>query len=75
MQFEIVKYDIEYHGPRREPKIVISMVKAMEDDGKYLKFAKLEKVVEHLADHPVKFKPKDNGTPQKQVVDYENLPF
>jgi len=51
---EITKYRFEYVNG--EPKIIIEMVKVLDTDGKYIKFAKLEKVIEHLSKYPVKFK-------------------
>lgn len=54
---EIVKYDFkEIDG---EPKIVISMVKVLDTDGNYIKFAKLKEVVSYLHKYPVKFR--NNG--------------
>lgn len=53
---EIVKYDFQLvHG---EPKIVISMVKVLDEEGRYIKFAKLKEVEPYLALYPVKFKEK-----------------
>lgn len=40
--------------------IVIDKVKALDMDGKYIKFAKLDKVIPYLSKYPVKFKPKEN---------------
>lgn len=53
---EIVKYDFEYIN--NEPKIVISMVKVLDKDGNYVKFAKLKEVESYLAKFPIKFKEK-----------------
>jgi hypothetical protein len=51
---EIVKYRCGLvHG---EPKIIIEMVKLLDEDGKYIKFAKMVDVVGILCDYPVIFK-------------------
>lgn len=52
--FEITKYRFE--NVNGEPKIVIDMVKVIDTNGKYMKFAKLEKVIDYLEKYPVKFK-------------------
>lgn len=55
---EIVKYGFEVvHG---EPKIVVSMVKVLDENGGYIKFAKLKDVEPYLAKYPVRFKEKEN---------------
>lgn len=51
---EIVKYRFEKING--EPKIVIEMVKVLDTNGDYIKFAKLEGVVGFLSKYPVKFK-------------------
>lgn len=51
---EIVKYRFEKING--EPKIIIEMVKVLDTDGNYIKFAKLEGVVNFLSKYPVKFK-------------------
>jgi hypothetical protein len=51
---EITKYKFEYVN--EEPKIVIQMVKVLDKNGEYIKFAKLEGVVGFLSKYPVKFK-------------------
>jgi hypothetical protein len=51
---EITKYDFEYVDD--EPKIVISMVKVLDENGKYIKFAKLKEVSPYLSKYPVSFK-------------------
>jgi len=56
--FEVVKYDFKLVDG--EPKIVISMVKVLDEDGKYIKFAKLEQVLSYLSEYPVTFKRLDN---------------
>lgn len=52
--FEITKYRFE--NVNGEPKIVIDMVKVLDTNGQYMKFAKLEKVIDYLEKYPVKFK-------------------
>ena len=51
---EVVKYRFEKING--EPKIIIDMVKVLDKNGKYIKFAKLEGVVNYLSKYPVKFK-------------------
>ncbi len=41
-----------------DPKIVISMVKVLDEEGAYIKFAKLKDVEPYLSDYPISFKPK-----------------
>jgi hypothetical protein len=53
-QFEITKYHFEKIDGK--PKIIIEMVKVMDEKGKYIKFAKLEKVIEFLGGEKVLFK-------------------
>jgi len=52
-KFEITKYSFEMI--EHEPKIVISMVKVLDTDGKYIKFAKLKEVEPYLSMYPVSF--------------------
>ena len=52
--FEITRYKFELI--EGEPKIVISMVKVLDTDGKYIKFAKLKEVEPYLSSYPVTFK-------------------
>lgn len=40
--------------------IMIDKVKALDINGKYIKFAKLDKVLPYLSKYPIKFKPLDN---------------
>jgi hypothetical protein len=54
--FEITKYDFELVDG--DPKIVISMVKVLDKNGKYIKFAKLKDVERYLSNYPVTFKSK-----------------
>lgn len=72
MKIEITRYDWELVDG--QPKIVIHQVKLMEDDGTYIKFAKLKDIEMELANHPVRFRSKD-GRDVPRKVDYENLPF
>jgi hypothetical protein len=51
---EITRYNFEYI--ENEPKIIISMVKVLDENGKYIKFAKLKEVSSHLSKYPVSFK-------------------
>ena len=51
---EVIKYRFEKING--EPKIVIEMVKVLDKNGLYIKFAKLEGVVKYLSKYPVKFK-------------------
>lgn len=51
---EVTKYSFEYVDG--QPKIVISMVKVLDENGKYIKFAKLKEVTPHLSKYPVSFK-------------------
>jgi len=48
--FEIVRY--EYDGK----DIIIKMVKVLDENGEYIKFAKLDKVLPYLSQYPTKFK-------------------
>ena len=54
--FEITKYDFELVDGN--PKIVISMIKVLDKNGKYIKFAKLKDVEKYLSKYPVTFKSK-----------------
>lgn len=51
---EVVKYRFEKING--DPKIIIDMVKVLDKNGEYIKFAKLEGVVNYLSKYPVKFK-------------------
>jgi len=58
VSLEITRYNFEIvHG---EPKIVISMVKVLDENGNYIKFAKLKDVEPYLAKYPTTFKEKTN---------------
>jgi hypothetical protein len=54
---EIVRYHFTY--VEGEPKIVIEMIKVLDEDGKYIKFAKLAHVLPYLHKYPIKFKPQE----------------
>lgn len=54
---EIVRYHFTYVD--NEPKIVIEMIKVLDEDGKYIKFAKLAHVLPYLHKYPIKFKPQE----------------
>lgn len=51
---EVVKYNFELVDGN--PKIVISMVKVLDESGKYIKFAKLENILPYLSKYPITFK-------------------
>jgi hypothetical protein len=51
---EVIKYDFELINEK--PKIVISMIKVLDEDGKYIKFAKLKDVEPYLSKYPITFK-------------------
>jgi len=53
---EVVRY--EYQTVDGDPKIVISMVKVLDKEGVYIKFAKLKEVEPYLSEYPISFKPK-----------------
>jgi hypothetical protein len=53
-RFEVTRYDFEKING--DDKIVISMVKVLDVDGKYIKFAKLEEVLPYLSKYPISFK-------------------
>ena len=48
--FEVVKYEM-VNG-----NIQISMIKALDPEGKYIKFVKLDKVLPYLSKFPIHFK-------------------
>jgi len=52
--FEIVRYKFSFI--EGEPKIIIEMVKVLDTNGKYIKFASLKDVIEFLPLYPIKFK-------------------
>jgi hypothetical protein len=51
---EIVKYRFEKING--DPKIIIDMVKVLDTNGVYIKFAKLEGVTKYLSKYPITFK-------------------
>lgn len=51
---EVIKYRFDYIDG--EPKIIIDMVKVLDKNGEYIKFAKLEGVIDYLSKYPIKFK-------------------
>jgi hypothetical protein len=51
---EVTKYKFDYVNG--EPKIIIEMVKVLDENGNYIKFAKLEKVIGFLSNYPITFK-------------------
>lgn len=53
--FEIVKYNVVIQ--EGHPKIVIEMIKVLDEDGEYIKFARLKDVVGYLSKYPVTFRP------------------
>tara|TARA_Y100001973_G_C4915738_1_gene194032 strand:- start:30 stop:221 length:192 start_codon:yes stop_codon:yes gene_type:complete len=55
---EITRYNYELIDG--EPKIVISMVKVLDQEGEYIKFAKLKEVEPYLSLYTVNFKNKKN---------------
>ena len=73
MKLEIVKYN--WQLVNGDPKIVISMVKVMEDDGTYIKFAKLKEILPYLSGHPVAFKPLEVNSRELERVDKGEPPF
>jgi len=54
---EVVKY--KFDTINEEPRIIIEMIKVLDTDGKYIKFAKLKNVVDYLSKYPIKFKSYD----------------
>lgn len=54
---EIVKY--YYVMFQSEPKIIIQMVKLLDKEGKYIKFAPMSEAIDLLSKYPVTFKQLD----------------
>ena len=52
--FEIVRYNFTMID--NDPKIMISQIKVIDQEGKYIKFAKLKEVLPYLCLFPVTFK-------------------
>jgi hypothetical protein len=65
---EITKYDFEIING--DPKIVISMVKVLDDSGKYITFDKMKSVIDYISYYPVSFKRKP-----KEIIIPENTNF
>lgn len=55
--FEITRYNINDSG-----NIEIQMVKVLDKNGKYIKFAKLKNVLPYLSQYPITFKKLEDGT-------------
>jgi hypothetical protein len=53
--FEIIKYKIVIQSGN--PKIEIEMIKVLDEDGEYIKFARLKDVIGYLSKYPVTFRP------------------
>jgi hypothetical protein len=51
---EVIKYRFDYING--DPKIIIDTVKVLDKNGAYIKFAKLEGVIDYLSKYPIKFK-------------------
>ena len=51
---EITRYNFKFVDG--QPKIVIEMVKAIDTEGKYIKFLPMKEVVQLLDKYPVRFK-------------------
>jgi hypothetical protein len=56
--FEIVRYSFDQ--VKGEPKILIHQIKAIDVNGAYIKFAKLEAVLPYLSQYPITFKDLSN---------------
>ena len=56
--FEIVRYSFDQ--VKGEPKILIHQIKALDVNGAYIKFAKLEAVLPYLSQYPITFKDLNN---------------
>jgi hypothetical protein len=54
---EVTRY--KYEEIDGDPKIIISMVKVLDTEGKYIKFAKLREVEHYLSMYPVVFKKRE----------------
>lgn len=51
---EVVRYRVELI--QGQPKIIIEQIRVNDENGNYLKFAKLKDVLPYLSKFPVKFK-------------------
>jgi hypothetical protein len=56
---EIVRYSLETNM-KGEKSIVLKQIKVLDSNGKYVKFAKHEKIFNHLHKFPVRFKDQSN---------------
>ena len=56
--FEIVRYSFDQ--VKGEPKILIHQIKALDVNGAYIKFAKLEAVLPYLSQYSINFKDLSN---------------
>ena len=54
--FEITRYNMNDSG-----NIEIQMVKVLDKNGKYIKFAKLKNVLPYLSQYPITFKKLEDG--------------
>ena len=52
-RLEVTKYSFEMI--ENEPKIVLSMIKVLDTEDKYIKFAKLKEVASYLSMYPISF--------------------
>ncbi len=52
---EIVRYEFMNIGG--DPKIIIHQVKVLDEENRYIKFAKLKDVTPYLSQFPISFKP------------------
>lgn len=52
--FEVVKYRLDYIDG--QPKIIIEMIKVLDTNGDYIKFARLKDVIGYLSKYPIVFK-------------------
>jgi len=53
-RLEVIKYRFDYING--EPKIIIDTVKVLDTNGSYMKFAKLQGVIDYLHKYPITFK-------------------
>lgn len=50
---EVVRYRFDL--VKSEPKIIIEMVKLLDKEGKYIKFAPMSEAIDLLSKYPIKF--------------------
>lgn len=61
MDLELPKYYLEIDRYELEGnQIVIKSIKVLDADGNFLRFAKNEKLINHIHEYPIKFKPHSN---------------